>query len=353
MKKKKIFIVIPKYKIGGAEKVMANLANELIKYDLEIFFITLTKSNKIILAKNIHLINLKSDKVFNSIMKLKNLINELEPDLCFSTISHTNIALFIASKLAKHNCKIFLRESNNLFKSLNTKNFLYKFFFLKLVKISYKNSTLITPSKRLSNSLKKKFKLNEKVYTLNNPIISRKVNYSLTKNFDFISVGSLSYQKDHLTLLKAFKVAILKKNKIKLMIIGEGSFKKKILKYISDYNLKKNIKVLPNQKNLFKYLNQSKNFVLSSRYEGYPNVLLDAAIAKLPIISTNCEFGPSEILQDEKYGKMFEVGDYIKLSKIMLDNHKIKIIPKKELEKNNIKIITKKYYELFFKKNTK
>ena len=116
-------------------------------------------------------------------------------------------------------------------------------------------------------------------------------------------------------------------------------------------NLKKNVKILSHKKNVFKYLRQSKKFVLSSKYEGYPNVLLDAAVAGLPIISTNCEFGPIEILQKEKYGKLFNVGDYLKLSKLMLDKNKIKKIPKHEIEKNKIIKISKKYYDLFFKKN--
>ena len=79
--------------------------------------------------------------------------------------------------------------------------------------------------------------------------------------------------------------------------------------------------------------------------------MLDAAVAELPIISTNCEFGPSEILKKEKYGRFFNVGDYLKLSKLMLDKNKIKKLPKYEIKKNNLNKISKKYYELFFKKN--
>ena len=182
MEKKKIFIIIPKFKIGGAEKVMINIANELSKYDLQIYFITLSKSKKIILNKKIIQIYLDSNKAFLSILKVRNLINKLKPDVCFSTISHTNVALFVASKLARHKCKIFLRESNNIFKSLRAKNFFYYFLFFKLVKISYKNSILITPSKQLSLSLKKKFGIKNKVFHLNNPITIKNLNYNLKKN---------------------------------------------------------------------------------------------------------------------------------------------------------------------------
>ncbi len=109
---------------------------------------------------------------------------------------------------------------------------------------------------------------------------------------------------------------------------------------------------MKNTNDVNKYLNLSKVFILSSKYEGYPNVLLDAAVSKIPIISTNCEFGPNEILEKGKFGKLFNVGDFITLSKIMLNEHKsIKIIPNNKLKNNKIDKVTNKYYELFFKKN--
>jgi glycosyltransferase involved in cell wall biosynthesis len=348
----KIFIIVPKYKIGGAERVMVSIANELIKYNLKVIFITLTKSNKFILNKKIQLINLESKKVINSVFKLKNMINKHKPDVCFSTISHTNIALYLASKLSKHKSQIFLRESNNLLESINNQNFLYKYIFMKLIKFAYKNANLITPSIELSQKLKKIFQIDKKVNSISNPILIKKSKYNSKKKFDFINIGSLTYQKDHITLLKAFKIANLKNRKLKLIIIGEGNLKKKILEYILNNKLMNDVKILGNSKDINKYLNNSKSFILSSRYEGYPNVLLDAAIAKIPIISTNCKFGPSEILEKGKYGKMFKVGDYFKLSKIMLLNTKIiKKIPNAKLKKNELNLITKKYYELFFKKN--
>ena len=112
------------------------------------------------------------------------------------------------------------------------------------------------------------------------------------------------------------------------------------------------MKIFNNTNKVNKYLNLSKIFILSSKYEGYPNILLDAAVAQLPIISSNCKFGPYEILHKGKFGKLFDVGDYKALSKLMLlDCKSIKIIPLKIIMKNNIKNITLKYYDLFFKKN--
>ena len=71
-KRKKIFIIIPKYKIGGAERVMIGIANKLTKYYFKVYLITLVKSEKFSLNKNIKLVNLDTTKVIYSILKLKN-----------------------------------------------------------------------------------------------------------------------------------------------------------------------------------------------------------------------------------------------------------------------------------------
>ena len=351
-KKKKIFIIIPKYKIGGAEKVMVGIANELTKHNFKVFLIILVRSERLSLNKNIKLINFGTKKVLGSILKLKKIIDKFKPEVCLSTISHTNIALFIASKLTNHKCKIFLRESNNIFQSLDNYNFLYKFIFFQVIKVAYRNSNLITPSTSLSKELKKRFKIKKKIYSLPNPILIKKVKLNLKKKFDFINIGSLTDQKDHLTLLKAFKYAIKKNKNLKLLIIGQGNQKKKLFRYIYENDLNNKVTILKNTNDINKYLSLSKTFILSSKYEGYPNVLLDAATNKLPIISSNCKFGPYEILGEGKFGKLFKVGDSKSLSRIMLQDYKlIKIIPDNRLRDNKIENVVNKYYQLFLKTN--
>ncbi len=350
---KKIFIIIPKYKVGGAEKVMIALANELARYNLKIFFITLSKTKNIKFKRKINFIRLSSNRSLSSIFKLTKLINKIKPQICFSTISHTNIILFFALKISSHKCNFFLRESNNIFESLKSFNIIKKFFYLQILKFCYKNSNLLSPSKELSAEIKKKFNINKKVYSIPNPIISQNNIISKKKKFDFINIASLTTQKDHFTILKALKIALQTHNKLKLLIIGEGKYKKKILNFIKNNKLRNNITLKKYNYNFEIYLRESKVFVLSSKFEGYPNVLLDAANHSLPIVSTNCKFGPSEILQNGKYGRLFKVGDYKELSKIFLRYKRLKKIPKKYLKRNNITSIGKEYYDLFFNKNNK
>jgi len=140
------------------------------------------------------------------------------------------------------------------------------------------------------------------------------------KTLNIINIGRFTDQKDHLTLLKAINI-LKEKIKFKLLIIGRGKNKKKIINYIDENNLTKFVKIINYQKNPFPYLKKSNLFVLSSKYEGLPNVLLEALTLKKFIISSNCPTGPSEILDNGKTGLLFKVGNYKELAKKIMFFH--------------------------------
>ena len=110
----------------------------------------------------------------------------------------------------------------------------------------------------------------------------------------------------------------------KLLIIGRGVNKYKMINYIRENNLKDNVKILPFQNNPFKYLIISDLFILTSKFEVLPNVLLEAAVLKKFIISTSCPTGPREILQNGKGGFLIKIGDYKNLSQKILSYHQNK-----------------------------
>lgn len=111
-------------------------------------------------------------------------------------------------------------------------------------------------------------------------------------------------------MLKAFNILNKnKKYKFKLLIIGNGKNKNIILNYIFNNNLNKVVKVLNFKNNVYPYIKKADAFILSSIYEGLPNVLLESLALKKFIISTNCPTGPAEILDYGKGGLLFKVSD--------------------------------------------
>ena len=129
-----------------------------------------------------------------------------------------------------------------------------------------------------------------------------------------MNIGRLENQKDHITLLKAFKESLKKIDSL-LIVIGYGSKKNKILDFIKLNNLNRNVIVLDKITNPYPYFKKADLFVLTSKYEGFGNVLTEAIMFNIPTISTNCNSGPKEILLNGKGGDLVKVGDYKNLSK--------------------------------------
>ena len=130
----------------------------------------------------------------------------------------------------------------------------------------------------------------------------------------------MELQKNQITLLKAIKDI----DNVNLIIIGYGSQEKKLKDFIKKNMLKNKVYILKNINNPYPFFKIADLFILSSVYEGFPNVLTEAIMLKVPIISSNCKSGPSEILMKKKGPQIFEKENYIDLKKKILSHLKKK-----------------------------
>ena len=167
-----------------------------------------------------------------------------------------------------------------------------------------------------------------------------------------INVGRYTNQKDQLTLLKAVN-RIKDKINFNLLLVGRGVEKENLNKYIRENNLSKHVKLINFQNNPYNLIKSSDVFILSSLYEGLPNVLLEAQVLKKFIISSNCPTGPREILLNGKAGFLFKVGDYKELSNLILYYSKNKkflskriSIGYKNLDRFDYSLNLKKYFSI-------
>ncbi len=154
----------------------------------------------------------------------------------------------------------------------------------------------------------------------------------IKKKINLINVARFTDQKDQITLLRATKI-IRDKLNFNLLIVGYGKKKNYLNNYINENNLKKNVQIIPYQNNPFNLINSSDIFILTSIFEGLPNVLLEAQVLKKFIISSNCPTGPREILLNGKAGFLFKMRDHKSLAKIIL-----KCVKNKKIMNNKIKI---------------
>ena len=165
--------------------------------------------------------------------------------------------------------------------------------------------------------------------------------------FTFVTIGRLDVGKNHALMIEAF--SRLENPNAQLLIIGDGDLKEDLQDKINQLGMEEKILLLGKQANPYKYLSRSDCFTFSSNHEGFPNVLLEALACKLPIISTDCQSGPREILKDE-YGvltKVADVDEFYEAMKMMVEDENLRnelsIRSQNRVKDFNIDIISAEY----------
>ena len=272
----------------------------------------------------------KKNKIYSKYYKyfkcLLLLYREISKQKCLVFSFQANVYCCILSLILRFNLITRSNSSPSGWNKNYFKNLIFKFLF----KIPKK---IIVNSVDFKKEIDKKFNINSKL--IYNPLnineIKKKSNSKLKLSFykntkiKAINIARFTDQKDHMTLLKSISNAIKKKINIKILILGYGSNKNMMENFIRKNKLSENIKILNFQKNPYKFLKSSNLFILSSFYEGLPNVLLEAISLKKFIISSNCPTGPREILQNGEFGMLFKPGDEKDLTNKIIDfNNKTK-----------------------------
>jgi len=319
---------IPSIENGGVEKNLFLLLRYLSKKNNKIHLITASINfKKAKLNKNINIIKPASPYWNNKGRIFKYLICSIilikfffkKKIVIFSF--QANVFAILISLII--NAKIIIRLNTSPDKYMH--NILQK----KMYKFFYSFADLIIVN---SLSFKKiiKQELNLISKCIYNPInskniIKKKVNFfNKFKGLRILSIGRLTDQKDQITILKSAKILRDQGIRFKIYIIGRGYRYKRLLEYVVRNKLTKYVKLAGYKPDAQNYLTSADLFILSSKYEGLPNVLIEAQNSNIPIISSKCNTGPGEILLNGKLGELFKVGDYYSLY--------LKI---KDFEKNN------------------
>ncbi len=338
--KKKVIMFMPSIEGGGVEKNFFIVANFLTKFKA-VLVITISKKYKGLFLKKVKFITLKSefwDKLSRRLkyfLALFLLIKEIINDRNVIVFSfQANIYAILICKL--FGIKIIARSNSAPFGW--SQNFLKKILFKFFLNISDK---VMVNSFEFKKDLKKYFSVNSIcIYNpLNQKEIKKKSRIKVKKIFKkkslkILNIGRFTDQKDQITLLKALNI-LKKKIKFEAVIMGRGILKDELKNFILKNNLSKNVKLKEFTKNPFPIINQADVFILSSSYEGLPNVLLESLVLKKFIISSDCRTGPKEILLNGKGGLLFKVGDYKKLSELIIfflsNKKKCKIMLRKSI----------------------
>ena len=365
VKRTKIIFILTVLGPGGAEKVISMIANNLDqqKYDPNVIIFNREAGHLDMLNADVKILETRTFRIRESLIPILKILRKERPDIVFAGFGEVNAYLSMFIKLFPKT-KFIARETNVVSQHVIRKEirFFYKF---------YNNyHKIICQSDDMQNDLLQNFKIKkEKLIKINNPVdfdfIEDKLKTSQTDkggstnkesqkpksfNDDFkniIAIGNLSSRKGFDNLLKVF--SHLKNEKIRLHILGDGRDKDVLHQLKKDLQLE-NVIFHGQQKNPYQFLKFADLFILSSRYEGFPNVLLEAGACGIYSLANNCPGGILEIIQPKINGEIADIENHAefaeKIKNILKENHDKNAIVNSIKSRFSKEIILKKYEDL-------
>lgn len=347
MHPKKLAILINALEVAGAEKVVALLINHFYR-EFDIHLILLNNTIQFELPANIHIkiidhSSLKSRNRALDILKIPllswRLTRYLEKEgieTCFSALNRSNF-INCFQRILGWKGRILISERSHTSSVYPAGTIAGKTGRL-LVRWLYRKATLNIPnSEGIAFDLRKNFGLDTDYHVIHNPINIRAQETEMQVPVDdvhfdcftFCHAGRFEKSKNHLMLLQA--IQLIKEHNFRVLIAGAGPTELWVRQKAEEMGLSGKIIFLGYRNNVVKYLSKSDGYLLTSDFEGFPNILLEALVCGTPIISTDCPTGPRELLtgkfdpnaicsdvEQAGYGLLVPVNNAAALSKAML-----------------------------------
>ena len=326
---------------GGAEKMVVLVANALAErgYKVDLVVANMNGPYVNLVSKKVVTIELGTRGTAYSALALWKYLRKAKPPVLFSTMTNANITALLARIFFKHELWLVISErsitSNKILGKASLKKFLTGFLMKKL----YPNAdSIVAISKGVENDLIENFNIPAaKIRVIYNMIEETTIEghsselykqiFCEEKNSPlFIAVGRLVDVKNYPLLIEAFaKIRI--RCKCKLLILGDGPEKEKIEELVNKAGLSDDVVLLGFVDNPRQYMQIADVLVLTSKWEGFGNVIIEAMSVGIQVVATNCESGPGEILENGKWGRLVPLDDSEALALAMESSMKDKNPP--------------------------
>jgi len=261
-------------------------------------------------------------------LKLADQLRQIRPDILLSAFT-CNLTAILAQRFMKNSPRVVISEHSTLLRDIDSRSAAST--VLRMMRRLYpKADRIVAVSQGVADDLITLLNLpTEKVTVIYNPIVTPELFERAQKPINhqwlernrlpvILSVGRLTKQKDYPTLFRAFSL-VRQVRPAKLLILGEGEERENLERLAVELGIQNDVSMPGFVDNPFAFMSKASVFVLSSAWEGFGNVLVEALACGCPIVATDCRSGPREILDNGRYGRLVPVGDYEALAKAILD----------------------------------
>ena len=329
---KRIAILLPALYGGGAERVILNLAiglagqgyaTDLVLAQVEGPYLGEVPGS--VRLEELNPRHLRALRTVGSLPSLVRYLRHERPDALLTAL-HANIVALWARRLAGIPQRVVISEHNTLSRQIQQLPGWYSRLMLRLVRCFYPwANAIVAVSEGVANDLAQVTGMpRNRIQVIYNPVVTpefrKKVQEPLTYPWFetgeppvILGVGRLAPSKDFPTLIQAF-ARVRTICPARLLILGEGEERAELEALVRQLDLGQDVRLPGFIPNPYPYMARAKLFVLSSRWEGLPTVLVEALYCGAPIIATDCPSGPREILRGGQYGQLVPVGDVASLA---------------------------------------
>ena len=325
-------IYLPSLRGGGAERAMLTLANAFAARGLPVDLILAKAEGPYLkdVGNTVRVLDLGASRVMTSLPGIVRYLRRERPMAMLSALNHANVVAGAARRLARVPTRLVFSEQCTLKSSLSNANFLRERWMVHFMRWAYPQADgVVAASKGVADDLASVIGLErERIEVVYNPI---DISHVATLSKEplqhpwyiegslplIVAAGRLTRQKDYPVLIHAF--AIVRANRpSRLMILGEGEARGELEALVRELGLGDDVAMPGFVDNPFAWMRRSSLYVLSSAFEGFGNVLVEAMACGTPVVSTDSPSGPAEILGKGRWGRLVPVGDVKALAEAMM-----------------------------------
>ena len=273
----------------------------------------------------VRVVDLNSRRMIESIPALVRYLRNERPACLISALSHANVVAILSHMIARSPAKLIVSERTPpLQAKMNAKLFRDRLLPF-LIRLLYKHANrVVAVSYDVADQLGIIGVPRKKISVVYNPVVNDALLQMAIEAVDhpwfapgapaiIVAAGRLAIEKDFQTLIRAFSL-VRNSRPLRLMILGEGEDRAELCNLAEQLGVADDVSLPGFVDNPYKYMRCAMVFILSSLFEGFPNVVVEAMACGAPIISTNCP-SAAEILENGRWGRLIPVGDVGALAK--------------------------------------
>ena len=322
----RLTLFLSSFKDGGSERVMVALANGFVLRGYRVDLVLACGAQGLYLADvdaRVRIVDLQAERLIKALWPLVRYLRRERPAALLAAMNHANVVAVLAQKWAGVSTRVVVSEHGMIsIEAGRTRRWSARAMYALLPRLHRRANAIAAVSRGSARDLEQFAGLPAgAVHVIYNPVEWDRIQRRMAEPVPhpwlqpgqirpvILAIGRLTEQKDFATLLRAF-AAVRASTDARLLILGEGGLREELQALAQSLGLGPDDVQMPGfAANPFAYMARAAVFVLSSRWEGLPGVLIQAMACGTPVVSTDCLSGPREILEDGRWGRLVPVGD--------------------------------------------